>query len=40
MTLVSVKETQKIDYKVQFCDVLFVIVRANIIIYVIYNQMT
>ncbi len=32
MTLVSVKETQKIDYKVQFCDVLFVRVRANIMI--------
>jgi len=32
MTLVPAKGTQKIDYKVQFCDVLFVRVRANIMI--------
>ena len=32
MTLVSVKETQKIDYKVQFCNVLFVRVKVNIMI--------
>ncbi len=32
MTLVLTKEMQKINYKVQFCNVLFVRVRANIMI--------